>query len=215
MDFGSIIQFGAIILVMKNVDFNDDDTFQMAIQACIVVAVALATILFIVKNKIEAKNDQEKITVAPAKQPFQETTDEEPVEMTVCQHDLDALQREVKQLLTGALISGSICYFFDVRTVVGIQAITVPLRICQSSVVMVHMFGRPAEGKQARPWTEKSPLSGLFGSDKIDENTEKLKARSESIGSAKVTELADEEIVEEDTQEEVENEGIPIMKENE
>ena len=56
MDFGSIIQFGAIILVMKNVDFNDDDTFQMAIQACIVVAVALATILFIVKNKVNARS---------------------------------------------------------------------------------------------------------------------------------------------------------------
>ncbi|EGW33797.1 uncharacterized protein SPAPADRAFT_59151 [Spathaspora passalidarum NRRL Y-27907] len=145
-----------IMLVMmqlaKRLDFEDPDVLfytRAAYVSCQLVAFA---IYFIVRAKINAKNDLTTLKYVEPANPLSGDAEPKAVVTTVKEYDLQQVNTQVKGMFTGLAMMAFMHLYMKYTNPLFMQLISTVKSALESNIVKIHLFGAPASGDLKRPF---------------------------------------------------------------
>merc|ERR1711871_22101 len=161
--FAMVKQLAIIPLVMglNKIDFEKPENEHRIfyVQCFFAVAQAINVILIqVIMGKIRLNNDTARVKVPPVVQFGQEVQPGK--DLSVPEYDKEKAQEQIKQIVTGILILGAMCYYYNGKLVLPlvIQGVMVFLNLPDNQLFCIYILGREATGTLKRPWAPPNPF---------------------------------------------------------
>eukprot|EP00906_Rhabdomonas_costata_P020828 RCo030309 len=191
MDLKFSLLLFVLMLVMREIDFNDSGNVVILRIAYGWIQVLLAAGLLIVFFQVRGKHDTTQIRV-PVVAKFGETVPEGSMEVvTVRDYDLEQLKKLVIQLSVALAITALLHMKWGFTHPLFFQCFINPYKFYESPLTKLHILGHPAKGALLRPWPEEKPFGDWSKFEKSEKSgasgpgPEKKKAKEEKENKKK------------------------------
>ncbi|KAK9477459.1 inorganic phosphate transporter Pho88 [Lipomyces japonicus] len=161
-----ILMFG-LMQASKKIPFEDPQVVQYARLAYVLSNVILFGIYFIVRLKINSKNDLTTLKFVEPPSQFGGSSERKLTTTTVKDYDLQQVSSAVRSSFTGIAILLFMHFKLGYTNPLVMQSILPIKSLFEQKVVQIHLFGKPATGDLKRPFQAPSLFGpGAFETDK-------------------------------------------------
>ena len=140
-------------------------------------------IYFLVRYKINAKNDLTTLKYVEPANPMSGQTEPRAVVTTVKEYDLQQVNQQIKGIFTGLAMMSFMHLYMKYTNPLFMQSISSLKSALESNIVKIHLFGVPASGDLKRPF-KSAPgfLEALTGAGGVQ--TDKASVESAETAGA-------------------------------
>ncbi|KAG7666153.1 PHO88 [[Candida] subhashii] len=161
--------------VSKRINFEDPDILFYTRAGYITCQVLALTIYFIVRAKINAKNDLTTLKYVEPANPLQGESEPKAVVTTVKEYDLQQVNSAMKSVFTGMAMMGFMHIYMKYTNPLLMQSISTIKSALETNIVKIHLYGTPATGDLKRPFKAApgimDALTGGAGGVKTDKQS--------------------------------------------
>jgi hypothetical protein len=179
----NIVIMLVMMQVAKKLDFENPDVLFYTRAAYITCQVLALLVYFIVRVKINSKNDLTTLKYVEPANPMSGQTEPRAVVTTVKEYDLQQVNTQVKGIFTGLAMMGFMHIYMKYTNPLVMQSISSLKGALESNIVKIHLFGTPASGDLKRPF-KAAPgfLEALTGAGGVQ--TDKASVESAEVAGA-------------------------------
>ncbi|KAI5959295.1 PHO88 [Candida pseudojiufengensis] len=138
--------------VAKKLDFENPDVLFYTRAFYIACQVLTFLIYFIVRFKINSKNDLTTIKYVEPPNPMSGQTEPRAVVTTVKEYDLQQVNSQIKGIFTGLAMMGFMHIYMQYTNPLVMQSVSGIKSALESNIVKIHLYGTPATGDLKRPF---------------------------------------------------------------
>ncbi|EMG49291.1 PHO88 SRP-independent targeting protein 3 [Candida maltosa Xu316] len=148
----NIVIMLVMMQVAKKLDFEDPDVLFYTRVGYISCQVLAFLVYFIVRAKINAKNDLTTLKYVEPANPLSGQSEPKAVVTTVKEYDLNQVNQQIKGVFTGLAMMGFMHLYMKYTNPLLMQSISSLKSALESNIVKIHLFGTPATGDLKRPF---------------------------------------------------------------
>ncbi|KGQ80673.1 hypothetical protein MG1_06293 [Candida albicans GC75] len=179
----NIVIMLVLMQVAKKLDF-EDPTILFYTRAAYLGCQALTFLIyFLVRYKINAKNDLTTLKYVEPANPMSGQTEPRAVVTAVKEYDLQQVNQQIKGIFTGLAMMSFMHLYMKYTNPLFMQSISSLKSALESNIVKIHLFGVPASGDLKRPF-KSAPgfLEALTGAGGVQ--TDKASVESAETAGA-------------------------------
>ena len=169
--------------VAKKLDLEDPTILFYVRAFYISCQVITFLVYFIVRFKINQKNDLTTIKYVEPANPMSGETEPRAVVTTVKEYDLQQVNSQVKGIFTGLAMMGFMHLYMKYTNPLIMQSVSGVKSALESNIVKIHLYGSPATGDLKRPFkTAPGFMEMLTGGAGVQ--TDKASVESAEVSGA-------------------------------